>query len=90
MRSDDQRGGDSRDSDDRSKYRDNDDQRAPLEGDARPGVSPDSKGEAKGDAREAIGNTARRTDAAPTGPEGNDKTRAKPKPDEFDEDLTAR
>ena len=87
MASDDQTFNNSRDIDNRSRYRDNDDQRAPLEGDARLGVSPDSGAEAKGDAREAVGNTARDTDAAPMGPEGNDKTRRKPKPDEFDEDL---
>jgi hypothetical protein len=87
MRSDDQAAGDLQDGGNRSRYRDNDDQRAPLEGDSRLGVSPDSGAEAKGDAREAVGNNARATDASPTGPEGNDKTRRKPKPDEFDEDL---
>jgi hypothetical protein len=87
MRSDDQTSRDSRDSGSRTKYRDNDDQRDPLEGKERTGVSPDSAGEARGDAREAVGNTARGTDAAPSGPEGNDKTRRKPKPDEFDDDL---
>jgi hypothetical protein len=88
MRPDDQAGRDSRVGGSRSKYRDNDDERGPLEGDERTGVSPDSRGEARGDAREAVGNTARGTDAAPTGPDGNDKTRRKPKPDEFDDDLT--
>jgi hypothetical protein len=59
----------------RDKYRDNDDTRDPLSGDERVGINPDSKSEARGDAREAIGNTARDTDANPTGPEGNDRTR---------------
>ena len=73
----------------RDRYRDNDDARAPLEGDARQGTSPDTKAEARGDAREAIGNTARETDADPTGPEGNDRTRNRPRPDSYDEDLAS-
>jgi hypothetical protein len=72
----------------RDKYRDNDDVRRPLEGDARTSGSSDSKSEARGDAREAAGNTARDTDANPTGPKGNDKTRHRDdRPDEFDETL---
>ena len=59
----------------RPKYRDNDDQRNPLSGDERLGTDPDSRSEAKGDAREQVGNNARGTDADPTGPEGNDRTR---------------
>ncbi len=72
---------------DRDKYRDNDDMRDALTGDERIGVKPDSRNEARGDARETVGNNARGTDAAPYGPEGNDKTRDRPLPDAFDEDL---
>jgi len=71
----------------RPKYRDNDDQRDPLEGDERTGTDPDSKSEAKGNARENIGNHSRGTAADPSGPEGNDRTRLKPQPDAFDSDL---
>jgi hypothetical protein len=71
----------------RDRYRADDVTREPLEGDDRMGVKPDSQGEARGDARETVGNNARGTDAAPTGPEGNDKTRGRPLPDGFDEDL---
>jgi hypothetical protein len=59
----------------RDKHRDNDDTRDPLPANERVGIKPDSKSEARGDAREAVGNTARDTDANPTGPEGNDRTR---------------
>ena len=72
---------------DRDKHRDNDDARDPIRD--RAGVDPDSRTEARGDARENVGNTARGTDADPTGPEGNDRTRNRPHPDEFDEDLRA-
>jgi hypothetical protein len=71
----------------RDAYRDNDDVRQPLEGDDRSGTTPDTKGEARGDARENIGNNARGTDADPTGPEGNDKQRGKPGRDSFDEEA---
>jgi hypothetical protein len=71
----------------RDRYRDNDDQREPLEGDERSGVKPDSKAEALGNARESVGNNARGTDAEPYGPEGNDKTRNRPIADGFDADL---
>jgi hypothetical protein len=70
---------------DRDKYRDNDDMRDPVPGDERLGVKPDSRSEARGDARETVGNNARGTDAAPYGPEGNDKTRGRPRPGPFDE-----
>jgi hypothetical protein len=70
---------------DRDKYRDNDDMRDPVED--RVGAKPDTKAEARGDAREAVGNTARDTAADPTGPEGNDRTRHRPRPDTYDEDL---
>jgi len=70
---------------DRDKYRDNDDVRDPIRD--RAGVNPDSRSEARGDARENVGNTARGTDADPSGPEGNDRTKHRPREDEFDEDL---
>ncbi len=71
----------------RDRYRDNDDMREPLGGDERMGVKPDSRSEARGDARETVGNNVRGTNAEPYGPEGNDKTRDRPLPDAFDEDL---
>jgi hypothetical protein len=70
---------------DRDKYRDNDDVRAPLRDRAE--INPDTKSEARGDAREAVGNTARDTAASPSGPEGNDRTRNRPDHDDFDRDL---
>jgi hypothetical protein len=73
----------------RDRYRDNDDQRNPLEGDDRTGGSSDTKSEARGDARENIGNTARGTDANPAGPERNDLTKHRPRPDSFDADLNS-
>ena len=72
---------------DRDKYRDNDDMRDPTED--RAGTKPDTKAEARGDARETVGNTARGTAADPTGPEGNDRTRHRPRPDAYDDDLDA-
>jgi hypothetical protein len=42
----------------RDKYRDGDDMRDPLPPDQRVGTKSDSKSEARGDARENIGNTA--------------------------------
>jgi len=71
----------------RPKHRDNDDARDYLEGDDRAGTRPDSKSEARGDAREQLGNNARGTRAEPTGADGNDRTRARPQPDGFDADL---
>jgi hypothetical protein len=70
---------------DRDKHRDNDDVRAPLRD--RSEIHPDTRTEARGDARETIGNIARGTAASPTGPEGNDRTANRPGPDEFDPDL---
>jgi hypothetical protein len=70
---------------DRDKYRDNDDMRDPAED--RVGTDPDTKAEGRGDAREAVGNTKRGTAADPTGPDGNDKTRHRPRPDVYDSDL---
>ena len=61
----------------RDKYRDNDDVRDAVPPEGRSDTEPDSKSEARGDARENVGNTARGTDANPTGPEGNDRTRRK-------------
>jgi len=75
------------DSPGRDRYRDNDDVRRPLEGDDRTGGSADTRSEARGDTRENIGNTARGTDADPSGPEGNDRTKRRPQPDDFDDDL---
>lgn len=63
---------------DRDKYRDNDDARDPLPAGGRSGTKPDTKSEARGDTRENVGNTARGTDARPTGPEGNDKQSSRP------------
>lgn len=48
---------------DRDKYRDDDDMRDPLPPDERVGTKPDTKHEARGDARENVGNTARDTAA---------------------------
>jgi len=72
---------------DRDKYRDDDDMRAPLRDDDRSGSAPDTRNEARGDARETVGNNARGTDANPTGPEGNDRTRNRPQRDDHDADL---
>jgi hypothetical protein len=72
----------------RDKYRDNDDERGVLAGDDRNATTSDTKSEARGDAREAVGNNARGTDAHPTGPSGNDKQKSRSDlPDEFDDDL---
>jgi len=59
----------------RDKYRDNDDVRDPIEGDQRNEAKPDTKSEARGTTRENVGNNARGTVAAPSGPEGNDRTK---------------
>ena len=72
----------------RPKYRDNDDQRAYLSGSDRNETKPESRNEAKGTARETVGDNTRGTDAHPTGPEGNDRTRLRPQSDEFDADLS--
>lgn len=72
----------------RSPYRDNDDRREPIGPNGRSDVKSDSKGEARGNAREQVGNNARGTDRSPIiGPVGNDRTRRRPRSDEFDEDL---
>ena len=67
---------------DRDKYRDNDDMRGYAE--ERDGSNPDTKNEARGDARETVGNNARGTDAHPT--EG-ENIRTRPRPGEFDESV---
>jgi hypothetical protein len=71
----------------RDRYRDNDDMRDQLTGDERTGTSPDPKAEARGDARETVGNNARGTAANPRGPEGNDRNQNRPREDSYDEDL---
>jgi hypothetical protein len=72
----------------RDKYRDNDDTRGPLEGDAKTGGSSDTKSEARGDARENVGNHSRGTDANDTGAQGNDNTRRRDdRADQFDTTL---
>lgn len=76
-----------RESTNRDRHRDNDDVRDPLGPDERSGVHPDTKSEARGDAREAVGNTTKDTDTDPTGPEGNDKNKNRPRHDKFDDDL---
>jgi hypothetical protein len=77
----------------RPQYRQNDDVREPIPSDQRSDTTPDSRFEARGDARENIGNNARGTDAEPTGPEGNDKfkhPKRNPEDDKFDADLHDR
>jgi len=71
----------------RPKFRDNDDVRDPIPDDQRSGTEPESQSEARGDARENIGNHSRGTAADSTGPEGNDNTRGRRQPDSFDSDL---
>jgi hypothetical protein len=78
---------DNRASGDRNAHRDNDDVRNPLADNDRVATKADSKSEARGDARENIGNTARGAAANPSGPEGNDKTTGRARPDSFDSDL---
>jgi hypothetical protein len=77
----------------RPQYRQNDDVREPIPSDQRSDTTPDSRFEARGDARENIGNNARGTDAEPTGPEGNDPLKhpkRNPEDDTFDADLRDR
>ena len=62
----------------------NSDARDPLPSAGGSGTKPDTKSEARGDTRKAIGNTARDTDADPTGPEGNDNQRGR---DDDDRDF---
>jgi hypothetical protein len=57
----------------RDPYRDNDDVRDKLDNDERSGVNPDTKSEARGDARENIGNHSRGTAANPTPPDRTDR-----------------
>jgi len=63
------------DESERSPYRDDDDMRDPLSSDERGGTRPDTGAEARGNAREAVGNNARDTDAR----RGSDPTRNKVK-----------
>src|SRR4051812_35485318 len=56
---------------DRDKYRDNDDLRGVQH--ERIETDPDTKAEARGDARENVGNTSRGTAAGTTGPGRNDQ-----------------
>jgi len=74
----------------RDRYRDNDDVRQPLESDAKTGGSADTKSEARGNARENIGNTSRGTDTDVRGADENDKTRQRPHRDQYDDDLERR
>ncbi len=52
----------------RDRYRDNDDARDPIAAEDRTGTAPDTRFEARGDARENDGNHSRGTAADPTGP----------------------
>jgi len=60
---------------DRKKYRDRDDVRDPTPPNQRADTKPDTKSDARGPARVNAGRTARGTEDAPTGPEGNDRMR---------------
>ena len=72
----------------RDRYRDNDDVRDPASDALRNDPAPDSRNEARGNARENVGDHGRGTAAAPRGPEQNDRTaNGRPVPDEYDEDL---
>ena len=75
----------------RDKYRDNDDERDPIAADDRAGTAPDTRFEARGDARENVGKHSRGTDAHPAGPEGNDRQKSRhdrdPESESFDRDL---
>ena len=75
----------------RDRYRDNDDARDPLAADDRAGTNPDTRFEARGDARENVGNHARGTDAEPSDAEGNDRQKSRhdrdPESESFDRDL---
>ena len=53
--------------DSRDRYRDDDDMRDPIPDDQRLGTKSDTKSEARGDARENVGNTARDTAAERVG-----------------------
>ena len=75
----------------RDRYRDNDDARDPISADDRSGTAPDTRFEARGDARENVGNHSRGTAADATGPEGNDRQAGRhdrdPESESFDRDL---
>ncbi len=73
---------------DREKYRDNDDVRDPAANELRNEAHPDTRFEARGDARENVGNHSRGTDVDPKGPEFNDRTKHRAdRPDAYDDDL---
>ena len=76
----------------RPKYRANDDERDPIPPDQRSDTKPGTRSEARGDARENIGNNARGTDAQATGSEGKDKFKhpGRDDHDDFDDDLRHR
>jgi len=61
----------------RDRYRDNDDVRDPLSPQERAESKPDTKSEARGDARENVGNNSRGTDTEEKGPEFNDNQRSR-------------
>jgi hypothetical protein len=67
--------GDRQDNTGRDPYRDNDDVRDKIDGAARNETQPDTKSEARGDARENVGNHSRNTAANPT-EGGNDRTKS--------------
>ena len=72
----------------RDRYRDNDDVRQIDDPATRNDVGSDSRNDARGSARENIGNHARGTDATAIGPSGNDTQRSRSDlPDQYDEDL---
>jgi hypothetical protein len=76
----------------RPTYRHNDDERDPMPADQRNDTKPDTRFEARGDAREDIGNNTRGTSAHTTGPEGNDKFKHPHRDDneDFEADLRDR
>ena len=75
----------------RDKHRDNDDVRDPIAAGDRAGTSPDRRFEARGDARENVGNHGRGTAADASGADGNDRQKGRhdrdPESESFDRDL---
>jgi hypothetical protein len=72
----------------RDRYRDNDDVRQIDDPATRNDVGSDSRNEARGDARENVGNHARGSEADASGPSGNDRQKSRSDlPDQYDEDL---
>ena len=74
----------------RDRYRDNDDVRDKLDGRDRSGTNPDTRAEARGEARENVGNHSRNTAASPR-EGGNDHTKSRrdADPQNFQDDLDA-